>query len=47
LQLTTATRGDRILEDRVVYVFHIDNGLIVDAYFQGDPQVQEEFYSES
>ena len=47
LQLTKAKRGDRVLEDRVVYVFHINDGLIVDAYFQGDPGVQEDFYSGS
>ena len=42
LQLTKAQLGDR-----VVYVFHIDDGFIVDAYFQGDPRVQEAFYSDS
>jgi ketosteroid isomerase-like protein len=47
LQLTKAKLGDRFLEDRVVYVFHIDDGFIVDAYFQGDPRVQEAFYSDS
>lgn len=47
LQLTKAKLGDRVLEDRVVYVFHIENGCIVDAYFQGDPRVQEGFYSGS
>jgi hypothetical protein len=41
LQRTKAKLGDRVLEDRVVYVFHIDDGFIVDAYFQGDPRVQE------
>jgi ketosteroid isomerase-like protein len=47
LQLTKAKLGDRVLEDRVVYVFHIDDGFIVDAYFQGDPRVQEAFYSDA
>ncbi len=47
LQLTKAKLGDRVLEDRVVYVFHIEDGFIVDAYFQGDPRVQEAFYSDS
>jgi uncharacterized protein (TIGR02246 family) len=44
LHTTTAQLGDRRLSDRVVYVFHIDDGLIRDAYFTGDPRVQEEFY---
>lgn len=45
LQTTTAHLGDRHLEDRVVYVFHFsDDGLIQDAYFIGDPRVQEHFY---
>jgi hypothetical protein len=47
LQLTKAKLGDRVLEDRVVYVFHIADGFIVDAYFQGDPRIQEAFYSDS
>lgn len=47
LQLTKAKLGDRVLEDRVVYVFHIDDGFIVDAYFQGDPRVQEAFYPDN
>jgi len=45
LQTTKAQLGERQLEDRVVYVFHMnDDGLIRDAYFTGDPRVQEEFY---
>lgn len=45
LQTTKAQLGERHLEDRVVYVFHInDDGLIRDAYFTGDPRIQEEFY---
>lgn len=45
LQLTTARLGDRLLEDRVVYVYHMnDDGLIQDAYFVGDPRIQDEFY---
>ena len=47
LQLTKARLEDRFLEDRVVYVFHIDDGFIVDAYFQGDPRIQEAFYSDA
>ncbi len=46
LQLTKAKLGDRVLEDRVMYL-HIDDGLIVDAYVQGDPRVQEPFYSDA
>ena len=44
LQTTTARIGDRRLEDRVVYVFHIEDRMIRDAYFSGDPRVQAEFY---
>ena len=45
LQMTKAQIGERRLEDRVVYVFHMnDEGLIKDAFFAGDPRVQEEFY---
>jgi hypothetical protein len=45
LQTTKAQLGERILEDRVVYVFHMNEvGLIRDAYLTGDPRVQEEFY---
>ncbi|RPI21494.1 MAG: nuclear transport factor 2 family protein [Actinobacteria bacterium] len=44
LQTSTAQLGDRRLADRVVYVFHIADDLIQDAYFTGDPRVQEAFY---
>ena len=45
LQTTKARLGDRVLEDRVVYVFHMnDEGLIQEAFFNGDPSVQNEFY---
>lgn len=44
LQTTTAQLGDNHLSDRVVYVFHIDDRKIIDAWFSGDPRVQEEFY---
>jgi hypothetical protein len=44
LQTTTAQLGDRQLEDHVVYSYHIEDGLIKDAYFTGDPRVQAEFY---
>ena len=44
LQTTTAQLGDRHLRDRVVYVFHIEDDLIRDAFFVGDPKVQREFY---
>lgn len=45
LQITKAQLGEKQLEDRVVYVFHMNEvGLIRDAYFTGDPRVQEEFY---
>lgn len=44
LQTTTAQLGDRRLSDRVVYVFHVESGLIKDAFFVGDPSVQTEFY---
>ncbi len=44
LQTTTARLGEKRLSDRVVYVYHIDNQQITDAWFSGDPRVQEEFY---
>lgn len=44
LQITTAQLGDRHLRDRVVYVFHIEDKLIRDAFFVGDPRVQADFY---
>ncbi len=45
LQTTRAERGGEQLADRVVYVFHVRDGLITDAWFQGDPRVQEAFYA--
>ena len=44
LQTTTARLGDRTLQDRVVYVFHLADDLIREAFFVGDPRVQENFY---
>ena len=45
LQTTRAQLGERRLADQVVYVFHMnDDGLIRDAYFNGDPRVQDDFY---
>lgn len=45
LQTTKAQLGERHLADQVVYVLHMNEvGLIRDAYFTGDPRVQEEFY---
>jgi hypothetical protein len=45
LQTTKAQMGERHLEDRAVYVFHMNEvGLIRDAYFTGDPRIREEFY---
>lgn len=45
LQTTTAERKGHYLADRVVYVFHVENGKIAEAWFSGDPQVQDEFWS--
>ena len=45
LQVTTAERGGRRLVDRVVYVFHVAEGKINAAWFNGDPRVQDEFWS--
>lgn len=45
LQSTTAERAGRRLADRVVYVFHVANGKIAEAWFSGDPRVQDEFWS--
>jgi ketosteroid isomerase-like protein len=44
LQVTTAQRGDRGLSDNVVYVYHLRDGKIVEAWFTGDPRVQDEFW---
>jgi uncharacterized protein (TIGR02246 family) len=45
LQITRAERAARVLEDRVVYVFHLRDGKIAEARFNGDPSVQDEFWS--
>jgi uncharacterized protein len=45
LQTTRAQRGERHLVDRVVYVFHVRDGRISDAWFHGDPRIQDEFWS--
>jgi uncharacterized protein (TIGR02246 family) len=45
LQVTRAERAGRVLEDKVVYVFHLRNGKITEAWFNGDPRVQDEFWS--
>ena len=44
LQITRAERGGRSLADRVVYVFHVRDGKIAEAFFTGDPRVQDEFW---
>ena len=45
LQTTHAERDGRSLEDRVVYVFHVTDGRITEAWFNGDPRTQDEFWS--
>jgi ketosteroid isomerase-like protein len=45
LQFTRAERHGRSLADRVVYVFHLRDGRISEAWFNGDPRVQEAFWS--
>lgn len=45
LQVTRAERAGRVLADRVAYVFHLRDGLVTDAWFQGDPRIQDEFWS--
>lgn len=45
LQSTTAEREGRRLADRVVYVFHVEDRQITEAWFSGDPGVQDEFWS--
>ena len=44
LHITRAERNGRSLADRVVYVFHLRDGQIREAWFSGDPRVQAEFY---
>ena len=46
LQTTSADRKGRRLADRVVYVFHVEDGKITEAWFNGDPRIQDEFWSE-
>ena len=45
LQVTRAERAGRTLSDRVVYVYHLEDGRITEAFFSGDPRVQDEFWS--
>ncbi len=44
IQTTRAERQGRRLEDRVVYVLHVAGGRIREAFFVGDPSVQDEFF---
>ena len=44
LHVTRAERNGRSLADRVVYVFHVRDGQIREAWFSGDPRVQADFY---
>jgi ketosteroid isomerase-like protein len=44
LQTTRAEREGRSLVDRVVYVFHLRDGKIAEAWFNGDPRVQNDFW---
>jgi ketosteroid isomerase-like protein len=44
LQVTRAERDGRLLADRVVYIFHLRDGLISEAWFSGDPGVQAAFW---
>ena len=44
LHVTRAELGGRSLEDRVVYVFHVRGNQIAEAWFNGDPRVQADFY---
>jgi ketosteroid isomerase-like protein len=46
LQITRAERKGRRLADRVIYVFHLDRGKITEAWFNGDPRVQDEFWAD-
>ncbi|HEX2026719.1 MAG TPA: nuclear transport factor 2 family protein [Nitriliruptorales bacterium] len=45
LQVTRAERHGRRLEDRVVDVYHVRDGKITDAWFSGDPRIQDDFWS--
>jgi ketosteroid isomerase-like protein len=44
IQTTRAERQGRQLEDRVVYVLHVTGGRIREAFFVGDPRVQDDFF---
>jgi uncharacterized protein len=44
LQITRAERNGQSLVDRVVYVFHLRDGKIAEAWFNGDPRVQDDFW---
>lgn len=44
LQVTRAQRNGRSLVDRVVYVFHLRDQTITEAWFNGDPRVQDDFW---
>ena len=44
VQITRAERDGRSLSDRVVYVFHLRDGKIAEAWFTGDPRVQDAFW---
>jgi ketosteroid isomerase-like protein len=44
LQMTRAERNGRSLVDRVVYVFHLRDDKIAEAWFNGDPRVQDDFW---
>lgn len=46
LHTTRAERNGRSLADRVVYVFHVRDGHIREAWFSGDPRVQADFYGD-
>jgi hypothetical protein len=45
-QITRAERKGRRLADRVTCVFHLDRGKITEAWFNGDPRVQDEFWAD-
>lgn len=47
LQTTRAERKGQSLVDRVVYVFHLREGRITEAWFSGDPSVQDSFWGEA
>jgi hypothetical protein len=45
LHITRAELAGRSLTDNVVYVFHIRDGKVAKAWFNGDPRIQAAFYS--